>query len=273
MSEGGRLYVVATPIGNLDDITLRALKILGGADRILAEDTRHTRKLLKHLNLDVPTGGIHSAHDHNEASRIGMLTRALGDGEVVALVSDAGTPAISDPGYRLVRAAWEAGFRVIPVPGVCAAIAALSAGGLPTDRFTFAGFPPKKGGARSRWLDELATAPGTLILYAPSRDVATVLEDVARVRSDPAVAVFREISKAYEECSRGTASEVAADWRAKPRKGEATLLIDRPAEAVWDDAGLLGLLRDNTVKEVQSITGVSRRRIYALSLALKAQTS
>ena len=263
------LYVVATPIGNLEDITLRAIRVLGEVHLILAEDTRRTRQLLSHHGIALPAGRVLSCHEHNEKTRVGLALSHLGEGHAVALVTDAGTPAVSDPGYQLVRAVWEAGHRVTPIPGACAGVAALSAAGLPTDRFVFAGFPPKKAGARRRWLDELATAPGTLVLYAAARDVPQVLEDICETRGDPEVAVFREITKLYEECLRGTASEIGAQWTASPRKGEVTILAGRPAERDFDDATLLDLLRHSSVKDVAAQTGVSRRRLYALSLAAK----
>ncbi len=265
----GALYVVATPIGNLEDITLRALRLLGEVDLILAEDTRRTRGLLSHYNIPSPAGGVHSCHEHNEEGRVGLTLDRLGAGQSVALVTDAGTPAISDPGFRLIRATHDAGYSVVPIPGACAAIAALSAGGLPTDRFTFVGFPPKKSGARRRWLDELSTAPGTLVLYAAGRNVPGILDDLVETRDDPEVVVFRELTKRFEESLRGQASEVASDWRASPRKGEVTLLAGRPAVRDFDDAGLLDLLRHASVKDVAADTGVSRRRLYQLHLELK----
>ena len=267
------LYVVATPIGNLEDITLRALRVLGEVHVIYSEDTRRTRQLLSSHGIAPPAGGVISCHEHNEAARAGELVSHLHAGRSAALVTDAGTPAISDPGFRLVRAVWDAGAQVVPIPGACAAIAALSAGGLPTDRFTFAGFPPKKGGARRRWLDELATAPGTLVLYAAARDAAAVLDDLAATRADPPVAVFRELTKRFEECRRGRASEVAAGWRAEPGRGEVCILADRPPERDFDDAMLLGLLREAPVGEVARDTGVAKRRLYQLALRLKEERS
>ena len=265
----GTLYVVATPIGNLEDMTYRAVRILGEVDVIFAEDTRRARSLLSHYGLSYPEMGIQSCHDHNESKRIAALLSHLQQGRSVALVTDAGTPAISDPGYRLVQAVWQSDARVVPLPGACAAIAALSAGGLPTDRFTFAGFPPKKTGARRRWLDELATSPGTLILYAPARDVAVVLSDLVEVRGDPPVAVFRELTKQYETCLRGRASEVLQAWSQQPQKGEVTLLAGRAPDRDFDDATLLAWLREASPAQVAQDTGVSRRRCYQLSLSLR----
>jgi 16S rRNA (cytidine1402-2'-O)-methyltransferase len=245
--------------------------VLGDVDTILAEDTRRTRFLLDHHGIGTPGGGVLSCHDHNEASRIQLVQERLAAGRSVALVTDAGTPAISDPGYRLVKATWDGGHQVVPIPGACAAVAALSASGLPTDRFTFAGFPPKKAGARGRFLDELATAPGTLVLYAAARDVPDILESLSTTRGNPPVAIFREITKQYEECLRGPADALRAEWLATPRKGEVTILADRPADRAWDDADLLALLRSQSPKEVAALTGVSKRHLYQLKLALKGQ--
>ena len=263
------LYVVATPIGNLEDITLRALRVLREADLVLAEDTRRTGHLLQHHGVGRPDALL-SCHEHNESERVGRVLDALAAGRTVALVTDAGTPGISDPGYRVVHAALDAGHRVIPIPGACAGVAALSASGLPSDRFTFCGFPPKKAGARQRWLDELATAPGTLILYVAARDVPAVLDDLRLTRRDPPVVVFREITKQFEEQLRGTASAVSASWREAPRKGEVVVLAGRPAEHGFEDADLIGLLRDMPIEDVASVTGASRSRLYKLRLGLRA---
>ena len=264
----GTLNVVATPIGNLEDITLRALRVLREADALYCEDTRKTRALLSRHEVTPPRAMV-SYHEHNADSRVAELLARLEAGEQVCLVTDAGTPGISDPGYRAVRAARQAGYAVVPIPGACAAVAALSASGLPTDRFTFVGFPPKKPGARGRFLDELATAAGTLVLYVAGREVPDVLTDIAKTRGNPEVVVFRELTKLYEECMRGTASEVAAAWRAEPRKGEVTILADRPPERDFDDAALLELLRAHPVAQVAEMTGVSKRRVYQLNLLLK----
>jgi len=263
------LYIIATPIGNLDDITIRALNTLREVDVIYAEDTRHTKKLLDHHSISIEGRSLMSCFEHNEDARSKQVLGQLATGQSVALVSDAGTPTISDPGFRLVRATWEAGFTVVPIPGPCAAIAGLSASGLPTDRFTFVGFPPKKSGARRRWLDELSTAPGTLVLYAAGREVGKILDDLIELRADPEVVVFREITKRYEECLRGTASEVSANWAENPRKGEVTLMAGRGAQRDFDDAYLMELLRSDRVKDVAENTGVSKRRLYQLSLLLK----
>ena len=266
---GPVLYVVATPIGNLEDITLRALRVLREADVLFAEDTRHTGQLLSAHGIGRQGRSI-SCHEHNENERVALLLSLLAEGETVALCTDAGTPGISDPGYRLVCAAREAGYPVVPVPGACAAVAALSASGLPTDRFTFAGFPPKKPGPRGRWLEGLAEGQGgTLVLYAAARDVAEILDDLASTRADPAVVVYRELTKHFEECRRGKASELAAGWRADPGKGEVVIVADRAPEAELDDEALIKLLADASPADVSAATGISKRRLYQLALTLK----
>ena len=263
------LYLVPTPIGHFDDITLRALRVLRDVDVIFAEDTRHTRRLLDHHGVPYSSRGLVSCHDHNEEKRVATVIEHVNAGRSVALVSDAGTPTISDPGYRLVSGVLAHGVQVVPLPGACAAITALSASGLPSDRFTFAGFPPKKAGARRRWLDELATAPGTLILYCAAREVPKVLHDLLESRGDVPVAVYREVTKTYEECLRGSVTEILGDWEGNPRKGEVTLLAGRPQGRDFDDLTLMDLLRERTVKDVAADTGVSRRRLYALHLQIK----
>ncbi len=255
------LYVVATPIGNLEDLTLRALRVLREAHVLLAEDTRHVRVLLDHHAI-VRAPAI-SCHEHNESERVGLVLGALREGRSVALVTDAGTPGISDPGYRLVAAVREAGLAVVPVPGACAAVAALSASGMATARFTFVGFAPKKAGARRTFLDALGSECGTVVLYAAARDVPALLAEVADER---AVVVFREITKQFEECLRGTASQLRAEWERAPRKGECVVLLDR-TEPVTDevtDDQLLAMMKEHRPSEVAKRTGVSRQRVYAL---------
>jgi 16S rRNA (cytidine1402-2'-O)-methyltransferase len=198
----GTLYIVATPIGNLEDITLRALRVLGEADLIACEDTRQTRKLLDHAGISKPAV---SYHDHNEASRATELIGKLLSGANIALVSDAGTPLISDPGYRVVEAAIEAGIVVVPIPGACAAVAALSASGLPPDSFRFCGFLPPKSSQRRKLLEELANETGTLIFYEAPHRILDALDDIAEVMGTRRVVVGREITKLHEEFLRGTA--------------------------------------------------------------------
>src|SRR5579862_5662276 len=201
----GILYVVATPIGNLEDITLRAVRVLKEAALIACEDTRHTRKLLDHYGISKP---LVSYHEHNEATRAAELVEKLQAGTAVALVSDAGTPLLSDPGYRLVAAALDAGIPVVPVPGASAALGALAASGLATDAFRFCGFLPPKQSSRRRTLEALRNQDCTLIFYeAPHRIVAT-LEDVESVFGTRPIALARELTKRHEEFLRGTSAEV-----------------------------------------------------------------
>ena len=265
----GTLYLVATPIGNLEDITLRALRVLKEAERILAEDTRESAKLLNAHGITMPAHGMHAFHDHNEAEMTPRVLRWLAEGAKIAVISDAGTPGISDPGFRLVRAARDAGESVVPIPGPCAAVAALSASGLPTDRFTFAGFPPKREGALTRWLADLENAPGSVIAYLAAREVPDVLRALVSDWRDPVVCVYRELTKVYEEALRGAASAVLADWEQNPRRGEVTLIIGQRAEVELDDAALSDLLSRGSIDEVRASTGVSKKRLYALKLQAK----
>jgi 16S rRNA (cytidine1402-2'-O)-methyltransferase len=218
----GTLYLVATPIGNLEDITLRALRTLKGCDVIAAEDTRHTGQLLRHFEISKP---LISYFKFNESRRSEEILERLGRGEKVALVTDAGTPGISDPGQRVVRAAIEAGFRVEAVPGACAAIVALAASGLPTDEFHFAGFLPHKSGQRLRELERLAALPGTVVLYESPYRIERLLEELSAVVPNRPIAVGRELTKKFEEFWRGTAAEVAATISTRTLKGEFVVLI------------------------------------------------
>lgn len=226
-SDGSTLYVVATPIGNLEDITLRAIKILNQVDLIAAEDTRHTAKLLAHYQIQTP---LISCHEHNEESRIDTFVQKLSDGFNIALVSDAGTPLISDPGYRVVKGVCDAGFKVIPIPGACAAIAGLSVSGLPTDSFIFAGFPSRKKGKRISELEELLkTLKGkssTIIFYESPHRIVKLIEDILEVMGDRPAMVGREITKHYEEYLRGTLSDILIDLKSRAAiKGECALFV------------------------------------------------
>ena len=227
----GSLYLVATPIGNLADITHRAVKVLGEVDLIACEDTRHTRKLLQHYGIDARTV---SYHEHNEQQRTRELIELLQQGSDVALVSDAGTPAISDPGFRLVRAAIENGIAVAPLPGPSALVSALIATGLPTDEFFFGGFLPARFGARRARLNELRSVPGTLIFYEAPHRLAASLKDAYEVLGEREAAVARELTKLHEEIRRGRLSELSQHYSTveQPR-GEIVLLIDR---TVLDEA-------------------------------------
>lgn len=220
---GGALHVVATPIGNLEDITLRAVRVLTEADRILAEDTRHTGKLLKHLGIEA---SMTSLHGHNEKSRIDRVLAWLDEGLQLALVSDAGTPAISDPGAAIVTAARDAGHRVVPVPGACAFVAAASAAGLPTDKLHFVGFLPGRPGRRRKVLDAVLGIDGTTAVYvSPHRVVKDIAIAIEVAGEDRDACLCREITKVFEEFDRGTLGELHARWSSKTPKGEMVLLI------------------------------------------------
>lgn len=219
----GSLFVVATPIGNMDDITLRARDILGTVDLIAAEDTRRTGTLLKRYDI---SGKMISYHEHNEAKRTGELVAELQAGKSIALVTDAGTPTISDPGYRLVKAASEAGIAVSPVPGPNAAVAALSASGLPTDRFLFEGFLPRKKGRQTR-LKILAEFDGTIIIYESPLRVATTLKQLAEAFGLRRAVLCRELTKMHETVYRGSLEELATMVDQSPIKGECVLLVGK----------------------------------------------
>jgi 16S rRNA (cytidine1402-2'-O)-methyltransferase len=226
------LYLVATPIGNLEDITLRALRVLREVDRIACEDTRQTQKLLNHFDISTPTI---SYHEHNEQARTAELIALLQEGGRVAVVSDAGTPSFSDPGFELVRASVAAGVRVIPIPGANAALSALIASGMNTDRFLYVGFLPAKPGARRTELETLAAGmPGlTLVVYEAPHRILETLADVAAVWGDSArVVVARELTKLHEELLRGTVKEVRLELAARERvRGEIVLLIEATPSA------------------------------------------
>jgi 16S rRNA (cytidine1402-2'-O)-methyltransferase len=216
----GRLYVVSTPIGNLADLTFRAVDILKTVDRILCEDTRHTRTLLDHYAIRTPTSAY---HEHNEAKATPGIVAELGQGATLALVTDAGTPILSDPGARLVKAAIEAGVPVEPVPGASALLAAIVAAGLDADRFTFYGFLPRKGAERRSLIGRIATAEHLTILYeAPGRVAATLAE----IGGQRQTVVARELTKQYEELRRGTVEELAAYYQEHPPRGEVVVLIE-----------------------------------------------
>lgn len=270
------LYVVATPIGNLRDITLRALDILAAASRVYAEDTRVSRKLLDAFGL---RPRLAAYHEHNAEVVRDEILAALAAGESVALISDAGTPLVSDPGFKLARAAIEAGHRVIPVPGPSALLAGLVASGLPTDRFMFAGFLPPKSVARRAALVELAEIDATLVLFETGPRLADALADMRDTLGDRPAAVCRELTKLFEEARRGPLSELAAHYaEAGAPKGEIVVVIGSPPEAgeVSDEAldeFLSGALADGVKQAAARAAeqlGVSRKRAYARALALKA---
>ena len=267
----GILYLVATPIGNLEDITLRALRVLREVAWIACEDTRQTRKLLDHFSIATK---LVSYHEHNEAARAAELVQQLQAGSSGALVSDAGTPLISDPGYRLVAAAIASGIAVVPVPGASAALAALAGSGLGTDAFAFRGFLPPRAGARRKILESLKEADCTLIFYEAPHRILEALEDIEAVLGTRPVVVARELTKIHEEFLRGTASEIRLQLAARPSvKGEITLLIGRLAthdkpvsltEAEDEVRGLeqQGLSRMDAVKQVARTRGIPKRELY-----------
>jgi 16S rRNA (cytidine1402-2'-O)-methyltransferase len=268
----GILYVVATPIGNLEDVTLRALRVLGEAELLLAEDTRRTRVLLERHGI---AGRPRSLHAHNEAARAEEVLAALAAGRRVALVSDAGTPLVSDPGGRLVAQAIAAGHDVVPVPGPSAALAALVASGLPAETFCFVGFLPRKAGERSARLAALAGRGETLILFESPRRVGATLRDLAQALGERRACVARELTKLHEEVARGTLSELARRFEAGAR-GEVTIVVEGApaAEAPRPDAlrarvrALLaaGESARDVAARLARETGAPRRAIYALAL-------
>jgi 16S rRNA (cytidine1402-2'-O)-methyltransferase len=272
------LTLVATPIGNLRDITLRALEILAGADLVACEDTRVTRKLLDHYGLATP---LIAYHDHNaEAVRPKILGR-LAAGDAVALVSDAGTPLISDPGYRLVREAIAAGVAVTAAPGASSALMALTVAGLPTDRFFFEGFLPAKETARRARIAELTRIPATLVLFESGPRIAETLADLAAGLGARAAAIARELTKLHEEVRRGDLGALAADYAGGAEtRGEMVIVIapptTEPASAADIDALLTGALARTSVKEavaeVASATGAPRRAVYGRALELAKAT-
>lgn len=269
----GTLYLVATPIGNLADITHRALQVLRDVALVACEDTRHTRKLLQHYGLDTKTI---SYHEHNEQQRARELIELLQQGSDIAVVSDAGTPAISDPGFRLVRAAIENGVAVVPVPGPSALIAALVAAGLPTDEFFFGGFLPARSSARRARLSELRAVPGTLIFYEAPHRLAASLKDAYEVLGEREAVVARELTKLHEEIRRGRLSELAEHYSKVEPRGEIVLLIDRtvlnqatPAESAQASVSDLvarfeaeGLDRRAALKKAARELGLSRAEAY-----------
>jgi 16S rRNA (cytidine1402-2'-O)-methyltransferase len=265
----GLLYVVATPIGNLEDITYRAVRVLGEADLIACEDTRQTRKLLDHYHIHKPTI---SYHDHNEAERTEDLTGRLMAGETIALVSDAGMPLVSDPGYRLVHAAIELGISVQPIPGPSASLTALAASGLPTDSFHFGGFLPPKTGQRLKLLESLAGEHATLIFYEAPHRILETLEAIEAAMGPRPVVVAREITKIHEEFLRGTAAEIHAQLAQRDSvKGEITLLIGKAMAPPPDDTPIPeavdalisgGVPRMDAIKQVARRRGLSKREVY-----------
>ena len=264
--------MVATPIGNLEDITLRALRILGEADLIACEDTRHTRKLLARYQITTPTS---SYHEHNEQQRTGWLVERLESGLDIALVSDAGTPSISDPGYRLVRAALERGVRVSPIPGACAIISALSVSGRSTDSFAFLGFLPGRRAARRNRLRALRSESRTLLFFESPLRLASTLSDIDDILDSRDVTVAREMTKVHEQLVTGTAAELASLFRSRRPKGEAVVVVEKSSseaapESVSDREldlrfeGLVdqGLSRKDAIKQLAKELASPKRELY-----------
>lgn len=274
----GVLYVVATPIGNLGDLSPRAVTILRGVSLIAAEDTRHSLPLLRHFDIRTPCSAF---HEHNERAAAGQLLRRLHEGDSIALISDAGTPLISDPGFHLVREARAQGVRVVPIPGPCAAICALSAAGLPSDRYVFEGFLPSRSAARRQRLEVLVRETRTLILYESSHRIEAALQDMGAILGgDRPAVVARELTKRFETLRDGTLGELSR-WivdNPEQRKGEFVVLI-QGADAVdsaeeEEEARVLRiLLEELSPKQAAAvaarITGGRRNRLYALAQSLK----
>jgi 16S rRNA (cytidine1402-2'-O)-methyltransferase len=279
----GVLYVVATPIGNLRDISARALDTLKDVSRIAAEDTRHSRKLLSHYGIRTPMTAL---HEHNEAEQSAMLLRLLQSGEDLALIADAGTPLISDPGYTLVRTARAAGVRVVPVPGPSAGIAALSASGLPSDRFVYEGFLPPRSPARRQRLEALRQETRTVLFYESTHRIVDCLRDMVAVfGGDREAVIARELTKTFETIRDGTLDDLL-DWlqaERNHRKGEFVILLhgvshkDRAEPETRALEVLEILLRELPLKQAAGlaakITGVPRNRLYEKGIALKRNDS
>jgi len=273
------LHVVATPIGNLEDVTIRALKVLAGADRIVCEDTRITRRLLQRYGIEAP---LVAYHDHNAGAVRPKILKWLAAGEALALVSDAGTPLISDPGHKLVAAALEAGAPVDALPGPSAALAALVVSGLPADQFLFAGFLPQKKAARRDRLAALKAVPSTLIVYESPNRAAASLADMAEIFGPRQAALARELTKLHEEVLRGTLGEIAAEVAGRDRlKGEVVIVVGPPAAGAAAseeeiDAQLAKALETLSVRDaadmVAALTGVKKRTLYARALELSGRT-
>ena len=278
----GTLFVVATPIGNRADITERAIHVLSDVDLIAAEDTRHSKSLLQFLNIATP---LVAYHEHNEEVRTPQLIEKILRGQSIALISDAGTPLISDPGYRLVKAAHEAGIKVSPLPGACAAIAALSVSGLPTDRYRFEGFPPAKSLARQAYFEGLIKESATLIFYESCHRIRASLADMVAIFGDQRIAVLaREITKAFETIRKAPLSEllVLVSEDENQRKGEFVLIIqgaevdDAESSVVQLDVDRLLeiLVNELPVKQaselVAKITGFKKNQLYKKALEMKS---
>ncbi|MGH9672464.1 MAG: 16S rRNA (cytidine(1402)-2'-O)-methyltransferase [Bryobacteraceae bacterium] len=270
----GTLYVVATPIGNLEDITYRAVDTLRRVDLIACEDTRHSRRLLDHFGIKTP---VRSYHEHNEHRQSRELLDVLREGRSIALISDAGTPLVSDPGYRLTAAAARAGVTVVPIPGASAVMAALTASGLPSDSFRYCGFLPSKAAARRALLESLRKEPATVIAFEAPHRIMETLRDMSGILGDRPIALAREMTKMHEEFLRGSASEVASRLSARPDvRGEITLVIGsgerKPAVrseleivAAVEELERSGVPRMEAIKECARRLGLPKREVYRIA--------
>ena len=279
----GTLYLVSTPIGNLEDISLRAVRILSEVDLIAAEDTRHTRKLLSHHDIHTP---LTSYYEFKETRKPAKLVDKLLDGKSVALVSNAGTPGISDPGYRLVAAAIDAEVRVVPIPGPDALTAALVCSGLPSARFCFEGFLPRKRSQRMARLEMMASDPRTYIFYEAPNRVVALLDEIAELFPDRKVALARELTKIHEEILRGTAGELAEEFRTRTPRGEFVVIVEggpsreaTPAddetviEVVTNLVEKEGLSPSDAIKQTAKTLGLPKRTVYSLVSRRKSRLS
>jgi 16S rRNA (cytidine1402-2'-O)-methyltransferase len=275
-SEGiGKLFVVATPIGNLEDITLRALKVLKSADIIACEDTRRTLKLLNFYG--IPVKKLISYHEHNEKERADYLIKELKKGKSVALVSDAGTPCISDPGYRLVKAAREEGIEVVPIPGASAFLTALSASGFPTDRFFFGGFLPRKEGPLKETLKEFLVKPFTCVFYESPHRIERTLKAISELFTDAEIGIYREITKLNEEFLKGKAGELLEKLKSEDKLRGEFVLIFPPQKEKREEVNLDSLIRElhrkglsvkDISREASKLTGLPKRVVYKRALEL-----
>ena len=272
----GTLYIVGTPIGNLEDMTFRAVRILQAVDAIAAEDTRHTGKLLHHFQITTPQV---SYHEHNRITRTGELVERLQQGQAIALVSDAGMPGISDPGYELVKACVEAGLTVVPIPGCSAVVAALTASGLPSDRFVFEGFLPAKPKDRRAHLEQLKSESRTLVFYEAPHRLRQTLQDLLMLGGDRAIVLARELTKLHEEFWRGTIAEAVDQYRDREPMGEFTLVLagaelnplilsDEALKAELQTLINQGISRSEASRQLAQQTALPRRQIYQLALSL-----
>lgn len=274
----GTLYIVGTPIGNLEDMTFRAVRILQSVDMIAAEDTRHTGKLLQHFQIKTPQI---SYHEHNRNSRIPEIIEQLKYGKAIALVSDAGMPGISDPGYELIKTCVDAEIDVVPIPSATAAITALSASGLPTNRFIFDGFLPAKSQQRREYLETLLTETRTLVFYESPHRLRETLEDLGDILgSDRQIVIARELTKLYEEFWRGSIDEAIAHYQQKEPQGEYTLLIAgiEPSQPQITEAELKaellammkqGISRSQASRQLAKEISISRNKLYQLALTIE----